>query len=115
MSLRHGLLLLMFVILSPIPLLLRAEVIPATGLPIVLTGSGNSLPTHVPADRAPASTYRMKLIKVFDREGWSQPVEAYRILIPSDWNVDGWAHWRQGSIGCPDNIVDAGLRAVAPD
>jgi len=57
----------------------------------------------------------MKLIKVFDREGWSQPVEAYRILIPKDWKVDGWAHWRQGSIGCPDNIIDAGLRAVAPD
>lgn len=64
---------------------------------------------------AAAGSYRMKLVKVYDREGWSQPVEAYRILIPSDWNMDGWARWRQGSVGCPDNIIDAGVRAIAPD
>ena len=69
--------------------------------------------TSTPPASQPA--YRMKLIKVFDREGWDHPVEAYRILIPSDWQAEGWTRWRAGSIGCPDNIIDAGFRAVAPD
>jgi hypothetical protein len=28
------------------------------------------------------------LIKIFDREDWSEPVEAFRFLIPSDRKVD---------------------------
>jgi hypothetical protein len=77
------------------------------------TASSSSARSDDPA--AAANPYRMKLVKVFDREGWGQPVEAFRLLIPSDWKVDGWARWRLGTIGCPDNIIDAGVRAIAPD
>lgn len=59
--------------------------------------------------------YRLKLVKVYDREGWGQPVEAYRFLIPADWKVEAWARWESGNIGCPDNLIDAGVRALAPD
>ena len=88
-----------------------------TKTPVFLTGTGKSMVAEArPVGPAlSGSSYRMKLVKVFDREGWSQPVEAYRILIPSDWKVDAWVHWRQDTVGCPDNIIDAGIRANAPD
>ena len=33
---------------------------------------------------------RMKMMRVMDREGWGEPVEAFRLLIPSEWKTDGW-------------------------
>jgi hypothetical protein len=82
---------------------------------VVILSPSYSAHARTEASPSAVGSYRMKLVKVYDREGWSQPVEAYRILIPSDWKIDGWVRWRQDSIGCPDNIIDVGARAIAPD
>jgi hypothetical protein len=52
---------------------------------VVLADGGKSTSAQARFDNPTlsGSSYRMKLIKVFDREGWSEPVEAFRFLIPS--------------------------------
>lgn len=57
---------------------------------------------------------RMKLVRVMDREGWGEPVEAFRLLIPSDWNTEGGVRW-VSDLGCPTNSIQLLFRATAPD
>jgi hypothetical protein len=57
---------------------------------------------------------RMKLMRVMDKEGWGEPVEAFRLLIPSDWSVEGGVRW-VSDLGCPPNIIQVQFRATAPD
>ncbi len=64
--------------------------------------------------RAPGSYLRMRLVKVMDEHGFDRPVEAFRFLIPTDWQVEGGVRWT-GDIGCPYNIVEAAIRAASPD
>lgn len=58
---------------------------------------------------------RMKLVRVMDTEGWGQPVEALRMLVPVDWRPEGGVRWTQGQFGCPPNIVQALWRATSAD
>jgi hypothetical protein len=58
---------------------------------------------------------RMKLVKVMDAQGWGQPVEVARLLIPSDWKAEGGVQWVSGMTRCPANIVQVNWRAVSPD
>ncbi|HWA16845.1 MAG TPA: hypothetical protein VG817_10455 [Gemmatimonadales bacterium] len=58
---------------------------------------------------------RMKMVKVMDTQGWGQPVEVARILIPSDWKAEGGANWVSGMTRCPANIIQVNWRAVSPD
>ncbi len=57
---------------------------------------------------------RMKLVRVMDREGWGEPVEAFRLLLPSDWKTEGGIRW-VSDLGCPPNIIHVEFRATAPD
>ncbi|MFO0773354.1 MAG: SHOCT domain-containing protein [Nitrospiraceae bacterium] len=61
-----------------------------------------------------AATYRMRYVQVMDAQGWEKPVEAFRILLPSDWTHDGGVRWVM-SLGCPANTIQLQFRAVAPD
>lgn len=61
------------------------------------------------------ATLRMRLIRVMDNEGWEQPVEAFRLLLPADWGAQAWVRWSPAGINCPARLIDAGLQALAPD
>ena len=58
---------------------------------------------------------RMRLVRIMDTEGWGQPVEVARLLIPSDWRSEGGAKWTQGMLRCPQNIIQVSFRASSPD
>ena len=36
---------------------------------------------------------RMRMVKIMDSQGWGQPVEVARLLVPSDWKVEGGVNW----------------------
>lgn len=57
---------------------------------------------------------RMRLVRVMDAQGWGQPVEALRLLVPSDWRTEGGVNWVSDP-GCPSNIIQLRFRATAPD
>ncbi|MFO1320236.1 MAG: SHOCT domain-containing protein [Burkholderiales bacterium] len=79
--------------------------------------AGAPAPTAAEGPRPGGTTsyQRMKLVRVMDNEGWGQPVEALRMLVPADWRADGGVRWTQGQFGCPPNIVQIQWRAVSPD
>jgi hypothetical protein len=56
----------------------------------------------------------MRYVKVMDSQGWGEPVEAFRMLIPSDWKSEGGVRWVP-NVGCPSNILQLQFRATAPD
>lgn len=57
---------------------------------------------------------RMRIARVMDPEGWGEPVEVLRLLIPSDWKTEGGVRWVT-NVGCPSNIIQLRFRATAPD
>lgn len=58
---------------------------------------------------------RMKMVKVMDSQGWGEPVEVARLLIPADWKAEGGVNWVAGMTRCPSNIIQVNWRAVSPD
>lgn len=58
---------------------------------------------------------RFRLVKIMDAQGWGQPVEVARLLVPSDWKEEGGVQWVQGMTRCPQNIIQARWRAHSPD
>lgn len=59
--------------------------------------------------------YRLRLVKIMDEQGFGQPVEVARLLIPTDWRTEGGVQWDSSQIRCPLNIIKLQFRAVAPD
>jgi hypothetical protein len=59
--------------------------------------------------------YRMKPVHVVDEQGFGQPVEVARLLVPADWRVEGGVQWDGQELGCPFNIIKVRFRAVSPD
>jgi len=57
---------------------------------------------------------RMRVVRVMDPEGWGEPVEVFRFLVPSDWKTEGGVRWIS-NLGCPANIIQLRFRATAPD
>jgi hypothetical protein len=64
---------------------------------------------------APGEYMRYRLVRVFDEHGFHEPIEAYRFLVPSDWQVQTWLRWRPDIVYCPGNPIDGGGRLLAPD
>lgn len=58
--------------------------------------------------------YRMHMAQIIDREGFGQPVEVARLLIPADWKFESSVKW-VASPGCPANMVQIYARASSPD
>ena len=83
--------------------------LPAAALPADTQGRSTKK-----ADGSQANYHRMKMVRVMDQEGWGQPVEAFRLLIPSDWKTEGGVRW-VSDLGCPANIIQLQFRATAPD
>lgn len=68
----------------------------------------------IPGGGFAAPYYRLRFVSAVDQEGFGQPVEAFRLLIPSDWRANGWARW-EPNINCPANIIDVGFQSSSPD
>ena len=67
-----------------------APVLALPGLALSLLASGLSAQQTRPAPAAARSSFmRMRLVKVMDTQGWGAPVEVLRLLVPSDWKVEG--------------------------
>lgn len=95
-----------------------------TFLPFICLPSGVVAQTRPanPAARPPALTpaspsgaLRMRVSKIMDAQGWGQPVEVARLLVPSGWRVEGGVQWAQNMTRCPQNIIQARWRASSPD
>ena len=58
---------------------------------------------------------RMRLVKIMDTQGWGQPVEVARLLVPSNWQAEGGVQWAQNMMRCPQNIIQVRWRVRSPD
>ncbi len=65
--------------------------------------------------RTRSGVMRMRLVKIMDAQGWGAPVEVARLLVPSDWQVEGGVTWAQGMTRCPQNIIQVRWRARSPN
>lgn len=79
---------------------------------LVATGVWAQMPAP-PAGAA--GYYRMKMARIVDEQGFGQPVEVARLLIPADWQAQGGVRWDQSQLRCPANIIKIQFRALAPD
>lgn len=57
----------------------------------------------------------LRQVRVMDRHGFGQPVEALRMLVPSGWDFQGQVQWNSAGIQCPYNVVQLSLRASSAD
>lgn len=79
-------------------------------------GTPAAAPSPAPvANGKSAGVYRMRLVRVMDKQGFGEPVEVFRMLVPSDWKVEDSVQWDASQMGCPANIVKITFRATAPD
>ncbi len=53
-------------------------------------------------------------VRVKDENGFSQPVEAYSILLPKGWKVEGKVQWVV-NVACPGDAVQNRITARSPD
>jgi hypothetical protein len=51
--------------------------------------------------------------RIHDNIGFTQPVEAFSLLVPKGWSVDGGIMWNQPGTVCAGNNL--GIKAVSPD
>ncbi|MBI4905373.1 MAG: hypothetical protein HY820_17190 [Acidobacteria bacterium] len=69
-----------------------------------------------PTQPAAAGTYyRLKQIQVIDQQGFGQPVEVVRLLVPSDWRDQSGVTWDNQQLRCPANIIQIRLQAASAD
>lgn len=76
-------------------------------------------PVGVPSVRANASapsspdghSYRMKMVKVIDAQGYAQPMVSATMLIPTDWQSQGATLWVKDKC----NPIQTSVRATGPD
>jgi hypothetical protein len=81
----------------------------------LMAGSVSAQQTRPPAPAARSGVMRMRMVKIMDSQGWGQPVEVARLLVPSDWKAEGGVNW-VGNMGrCPQNVIQLRWRAVSPD
>lgn len=62
-----------------------------------------------------AKYYRLKMVRIMDSQGFGEPVEVVRLLIPADWRAEGGVVWDGQEMRCPTNIIKPRWRAVSPD
>ncbi len=52
-------------------------------------------------------------IRIMDKVGFAQPVEAFSVLVPTGWKVDGGILWNQPGTSCAG--TNLGMTASSPD
>lgn len=58
--------------------------------------------------------YLLKRFRVTDNQGFNQPVEAFSIMLPANWQVKSNLQWN-GASKCMVEILQASLMATSPD
>ena len=83
---------------------------------LALAAAGLAMGQGKPDAPAGSSYYRMKLVKILDTQGFGQPVEVLRFLIPADWRIEeSSVIWDGRQIRCPANMIKLKFRAASPD
>lgn len=82
---------------------------------VALAQKANPMPPGRTAPSVEVPYYRLKQIKIMDTQGFGQPVEVARLLIPADWRAEGGVTWDGTQMRCPMNIIKIQFRATAPD
>jgi hypothetical protein len=60
---------------------------------------------------------RLKMVRIVDNAGLSEPAEVMTMLIPADWKFEGHVKWHPENSSCPDseNLSSITFRAASPD
>jgi hypothetical protein len=107
--------------LPPLPVPLPAT---STSLsPATAPAPGETATAKPPQAAAPASaaapgpgadghSYRMKMVKVMDAQGFGQPLVSATMLVPTDWQSQGSTTW---NLKDKCNTIQTSLRASGPD
>jgi hypothetical protein len=77
--------------------------------------SHSSRPTQPPTS-SPAYV-RLKMVRIVDNTGLSEPAEVMSMLIPADWKFEGQVNWHPEKSSCPDteNISSITFRVASSD
>jgi hypothetical protein len=78
---------------------------------VILSSALAGQPKATPA----GSYYKLKAVSIIDEQGFGQPVEVARLLVPADWSVEGGVQWDGSQLRCPANIIKPRFRAVSAD
>jgi hypothetical protein len=79
--------------------------------------------SHSPSDhparpRTSSPAYiRLKMVRIVDKTGLSEPSEVMSMLIPADWKFEGQVDWHPENSSCPDpeSISSITFRVTSPD
>ncbi len=72
----------------------------------------NTVAPAAPAPSGDGHTYRMKMAKILDQQGFGSPLVSATLLIPSDWQSQGATTW---NLKDKCNTISTTLRATGPD
>jgi hypothetical protein len=73
----------------------------------------NTLNTAIMNKQGKQEYTEFERTRIHDNIGFSQPVEAFSLLVPKGWSVDGGIFWNQPGTICAGNNL--GIKAVSPD
>jgi hypothetical protein len=73
----------------------------------------NTLNTAIMNKQGKQEYTEFERTRIHDNIGFSQPVEAFSLLVPKGWSVDGGILWNQPGTICAGNNL--GIKAVSPD
>lgn len=73
-----------------------------------------AVPTQSASGAASKGDYTIvRRVRLLDQGGFDQPVEAYSLLVPQDWRVEGGVVWSQS--GCAAEMVNLQATLRSPD
>ncbi len=70
-----------------------------------------------PLPPSPPAYVRLKMVRIVDKTGLSEPAKVMGMLIPADWKFEGHVKWHPENSSCPDteNISSITFRVTSPD
>jgi hypothetical protein len=83
-------------------------------LAIAVSGATTAVAAQDQADNN-GRILRLHVIKVYDNQGWGQPVLAYTMLVPDGWRVEGGIQWHSQWHCLSTDAITNQLRVTSPD
>lgn len=77
-------------------------------------GAGAGAAADAPAGAGGPNYFRMKPAEVIDRGGFEKPMPALRMMIPTDWKLEGQVTYGTGT-GCIPDMAQAAFHAQSAD
>ena len=94
--------------------LIKILTIPVITCLFILSGNAQNTPNTTKMNNQESPDYmEFERTRIHDNIGFSQPVEAFSLLVPKGWDVDGGIIWNQPNTPCAGNYM--GIKAVSPD